>query len=132
MLQGCGCREAKGAGDGAAQRRRRARAQGKLERRLFRMSCNMHHSLLPPIPPNTQLHLHMLRDGRTLCTLLTAPHCKLPSVPNPQTGGARQAGGGHDEYKPSAAIARRMPSKWPRPVWHAPWKLYRVISGHLG
>jgi hypothetical protein len=49
-----------------------------------------------------------------------------------QTGGARQAGGGHDEYKPSAAIARRMPSKWPRPVWHAPWKLYRVISGHLG
>ncbi|KAE9594232.1 putative transcription factor WD40-like family [Lupinus albus] len=26
----------------------------------------------------------------------------------------------------------RMPSKWPRPVWNAPWKNYRVISGHLG
>ncbi|KAJ0615603.1 putative transcription factor WD40-like family [Helianthus annuus] len=25
----------------------------------------------------------------------------------------------------------RIPSRWPRPVWHAPWKNYRVISGHL-
>mmetsp|Transcript_34688 Transcript_34688/g.58289 ORF Transcript_34688/g.58289 Transcript_34688/m.58289 type:complete len:499 (-) Transcript_34688:327-1823(-) len=32
----------------------------------------------------------------------------------------------------SAALIRRMPSKWPKPEWHAPWKLYRVISGHLG
>ena len=36
------------------------------------------------------------------------------------------------EYTPSAAIARRLPSKWPRPSWHAPWRMYRVISGHLG
>ena len=33
---------------------------------------------------------------------------------------------------PSAAVAKRLPSKWPRPVWHPPWKLFRVISGHLG
>ncbi|CAH9067781.1 unnamed protein product [Cuscuta europaea] len=32
----------------------------------------------------------------------------------------------------TAAIMERIPSKWPRPVWHAPWKNYRVISGHLG
>lgn len=32
----------------------------------------------------------------------------------------------------SAAVSRRIASKWPRPVWHAPWKMYRVISGHLG
>ncbi|GLI63421.1 hypothetical protein VaNZ11_006389 [Volvox africanus] len=32
----------------------------------------------------------------------------------------------------SAAVSRRLASKWPRPVWHAPWKMYRVISGHLG
>lgn len=42
------------------------------------------------------------------------------------------AAGGHKEYTPSAAVARRLPSKWPRPVWHPPWKLFRVISGHLG
>ncbi|XP_031122975.1 protein pleiotropic regulatory locus 1-like [Ipomoea triloba] len=32
----------------------------------------------------------------------------------------------------TAAIMERIPSKWPRPVWHSPWKNYRVISGHLG
>jgi hypothetical protein len=32
----------------------------------------------------------------------------------------------------SAAVSRRLASKWPRPLWHAPWKCYRVISGHLG
>ena len=32
----------------------------------------------------------------------------------------------------SAAISRRLGSRWPRPPWHAPWKMYRVISGHLG
>ncbi|KAL3154918.1 Prolactin-2C3 [Trebouxia sp. C0009 RCD-2024] len=42
------------------------------------------------------------------------------------------AAGGNKEYTPSAAVARRLPSKWPRPVWHPPWKLFRVISGHLG
>ena len=42
------------------------------------------------------------------------------------------AAGGNKEYTPSAAVSRRLPSKWPRPVWHPPWKLFRVISGHLG
>lgn len=25
-----------------------------------------------------------------------------------------------------------MPAKWPRPLWHAPWRCYRVVAGHLG
>ncbi|KAJ0638565.1 putative transcription factor WD40-like family [Helianthus annuus] len=33
---------------------------------------------------------------------------------------------------PTAALMERIPSRWPRSVWHAPWKNYRVISGHLG
>ncbi|CAN0855742.1 Protein pleiotropic regulatory locus 1 [Linum grandiflorum] len=32
----------------------------------------------------------------------------------------------------TSALIERIPSRWPRPVWHAPWKNYRVISGHLG
>ncbi|GER57448.1 transducin/WD40 repeat-like superfamily protein [Striga asiatica] len=32
----------------------------------------------------------------------------------------------------TSAIMERIPNRWPRPVWHAPWKNYRVISGHLG
>lgn len=31
----------------------------------------------------------------------------------------------------SALIARKAPTM-PKPKWHPPWKLYRVISGHLG
>jgi pleiotropic regulator 1 len=32
----------------------------------------------------------------------------------------------------SQALIPKKPSTIPRPKWHAPWKLYRVISGHLG
>ena len=39
---------------------------------------------------------------------------------------------GKKEYMPSAQLAKRIPSAWPRPVWHAPWRMYRVVSGHLG
>lgn len=41
------------------------------------------------------------------------------------------SGSSERNYSTSALI-ERMPSKWPRPVWHPPWKCYRVISGHLG
>jgi pleiotropic regulator 1 len=37
-----------------------------------------------------------------------------------------------EEYKPSVAVVKRLASRWPKPKWHAPWKTYRVISGHLG
>ena len=37
-----------------------------------------------------------------------------------------------DKGHSSAAVSRRLGSKWPRPEWHAPWRMYRVISGHLG
>jgi pleiotropic regulator 1 len=29
-------------------------------------------------------------------------------------------------------VAVRRPAAMPKPTWHAPWKLYRVISGHMG
>ncbi|KAI9089466.1 WD40-repeat-containing domain protein [Phlyctochytrium arcticum] len=41
----------------------------------------------------------------------------------------RSAGGSQT----SAALVRiKEPRKVPKPKWHAPWKLMRVISGHLG
>ncbi|WVZ19994.1 hypothetical protein V8G54_007316 [Vigna mungo] len=42
------------------------------------------------------------------------------------------ASGSSERNLSTSALMERMPSKWPRPVWHAPWKNYRVISGHLG
>ncbi|XP_073954946.1 pleiotropic regulator 1-like [Choristoneura fumiferana] len=32
----------------------------------------------------------------------------------------------------ATALAPRKPPTMPKPRWHAPWKLFRVISGHLG
>lgn len=32
----------------------------------------------------------------------------------------------------ATAIGLRKPMTMPKPNWHAPWKLYRVISGHTG
>ncbi|CAM6044734.1 unnamed protein product [Sphagnum compactum] len=37
-----------------------------------------------------------------------------------------------ERNQPSAAVMKRLPSKWPKPAWHPPWVNYRVISGHLG
>merc|ERR1712224_80700 len=27
---------------------------------------------------------------------------------------------------------KKTPYKWFKPIWHAPWKCYRIITGHLG
>uniref|UniRef100_A0A0C9RGT4 TSA: Wollemia nobilis Ref_Wollemi_Transcript_25597_1948 transcribed RNA sequence n=1 Tax=Wollemia nobilis TaxID=56998 RepID=A0A0C9RGT4_9CONI len=54
------------------------------------------------------------------------------AVPMAGAGSAISVIGASERYQPSAAIMKRLPSKWPRPVWHPPWKHYRVISGHLG
>ncbi|CAD5195461.1 unnamed protein product [Musa acuminata subsp. malaccensis] len=35
-------------------------------------------------------------------------------------------------YQSTSALMERIPSRWPRPIWHPPWRNYRVISGHLG
>ena len=35
-------------------------------------------------------------------------------------------------HEQSAQLIPRLASKWPKPKWHQPWKLYRVISGHMG
>ncbi|OAY63908.1 protein pleiotropic regulatory locus 1 [Ananas comosus] len=39
---------------------------------------------------------------------------------------------GSSERFSTSALMERIPSRWPRPIWHPPWKNYRVISGHLG
>lgn len=39
---------------------------------------------------------------------------------------------GSERPQSTSALIERVSSRWPRPEWHAPWKNYRVISGHLG
>jgi pleiotropic regulator 1 len=37
-----------------------------------------------------------------------------------------------DDYLPPNLLVKRQAPKVPKPQWHAPWKLMRVISGHIG
>uniref|UniRef100_A0A8C7FNG4 Pleiotropic regulator 1 n=1 Tax=Oncorhynchus kisutch TaxID=8019 RepID=A0A8C7FNG4_ONCKI len=53
-------------------------------------------------------------------------------------GGAERSSAPHSHSllegggtKNSSLVARKAPTM-PKPQWHAPWKLFRVISGHLG
>ena len=41
-------------------------------------------------------------------------------------------GGGTQGNVPSSSLIRKQATQQPKPDWHAPWKLMRVISGHLG
>eukprot|EP00884_Botryococcus_braunii_P019417 jgi/Botrbrau1/6159/Bobra.331_2s0049.1 len=42
------------------------------------------------------------------------------------------ASGEAKEHLYSAQLSKRLASQWPRPAWHPPWKIYRVVAGHLG
>lgn len=36
------------------------------------------------------------------------------------------------EHQPTTALAQRASRQVPKAEWHPPWKLMRVISGHMG
>ncbi|KAK9146957.1 hypothetical protein Sjap_006860 [Stephania japonica] len=55
-----------------------------------------------------------------------------PGVPFKSPSAIVSSHGSSERNFSTSALMERIPSKWPRPVWHAPWKNYRVISGHLG
>jgi len=75
---------------------------------------------------------HEARERREQTKALTLARQKADGGPRQPALLVRRADGEEREYTPSASVARRLPSRWPRPAWHAPWKMYRVISGHLG
>lgn len=54
------------------------------------------------------------------------PNSASAPVANPVT-----PGWSNTSAATNALIARKAPTM-PKPKWHPPWKLYRVISGHLG
>lgn len=56
--------------------------------------------------------------------------------PETAAGGGRpaapQALVAADPAASGQALVPRRPPTMPKPSWHPPWKLYRVISGHQG
>lgn len=70
----------------------------------------------------------------------TGPSTSRPVAPAPPVGvppprplvPSTTPGAPPTEYTPSAVATRSLPARWPRPTWHAPWRCYRVVAGHLG
>ncbi|XP_015573253.2 protein pleiotropic regulatory locus 1 [Ricinus communis] len=75
------------------------------------------------------------QKGGTQNALVVGPTVQPKGINNVGPQGKSTAlisGSKSSERFSTSAIMERIPSKWPRPVWHPPWKNYRVISGHLG
>ncbi|XP_035760128.1 pre-mRNA-splicing factor prp46-like [Neolamprologus brichardi] len=66
------------------------------------------------------LHLPILREGKDRDSHLSG------SMEGHQNYSLLEGGGTRN-----SALMRRAPTM-PKPQWHPPWKLFRVISGHLG
>ncbi|KAF2405278.1 pre-mRNA-splicing factor prp46 [Trichodelitschia bisporula] len=62
----------------------------------------------------------------SLSTALTVRGRTGPGVPPNENGPTPQ------RDIPSSSLVRKDAFRAPKPDWHAPWKLMRVISGHLG
>ncbi|CAA7034474.1 unnamed protein product [Microthlaspi erraticum] len=78
-----------------------------------------------------------LQKGATEKALVVGPTLPSRSLNNTGHTGTSTAilpasGSSSARNLSTAALMERIPSRWPRPEWHAPWKTYRVIQGHLG
>ncbi|CAM6097045.1 unnamed protein product [Calypogeia fissa] len=74
-----------------------------------------------------------LEPGASLQIVTAPPRAQPSAAPGPGAPGeSKPAAGAVERYQTSAAVMKRLPSKWPKPAWHPPWVNYRVISGHLG
>uniref|UniRef100_A0A8C5E096 Pleiotropic regulator 1 n=1 Tax=Gouania willdenowi TaxID=441366 RepID=A0A8C5E096_GOUWI len=98
------------------------------------------------LPAHLQGHAPYSQPGDDPEYLITGTHA-YPSGPgvtltadtkmhrNPSEGGVTSVALiqylGKKIKKKTSALMRRAPTM-PKPQWHPPWKLFRVISGHLG
>ncbi|XP_076872528.1 pleiotropic regulator 1 [Brachyhypopomus gauderio] len=81
------------------------------------------HSLALALPPS-QARQEAARTAASVGDILRHAGASERS----QSSLALMEGGG---TKTSGLVPRKAPTM-PKPQWHPPWKLYRVISGHLG
>ncbi|XP_060218662.1 protein pleiotropic regulatory locus 1 [Lycium barbarum] len=83
------------------------------------------NALSLPGPENT-------RDKGTGNELALGPSIPAKGSTDGKSSAIVSSHGSSERNLSTAAIMERIPSRWPRPIWRAPWKNYRVISGHLG
>uniref|UniRef100_A0A674C4I7 Pleiotropic regulator 1 n=1 Tax=Salmo trutta TaxID=8032 RepID=A0A674C4I7_SALTR len=117
---------------------------------LFSWATNEHYykSKLPRVAltADTQIHRNPSEAGVHAMALALPPsQARLDASRTAASvgdihrhaGGAERSHASHSHAmvgggtKNSSLVARKAPTM-PKPQWHAPWKLFRVISGHLG
>uniref|UniRef100_A0A674E2F9 Pleiotropic regulator 1 n=1 Tax=Salmo trutta TaxID=8032 RepID=A0A674E2F9_SALTR len=77
------------------------------------------HAMALALPPSQARYFLQMMHGR--CVEVRRHQSKRNSISLLEGGGTKN----------SSLVARKAPTM-PKPQWHAPWKLFRVISGHLG
>jgi len=71
-------------------------------------------------------------NGTTGAVAVYKPPNMMQGAVNTSANAVLPAGGIAGGGTGTNAIAPRKAPAMPKPAWHSPWKLYRVISGHMG
>eukprot|EP00096_Caligus_rogercresseyi_P012068 TRINITY_DN4953_c0_g1_i2.p1 TRINITY_DN4953_c0_g1~~TRINITY_DN4953_c0_g1_i2.p1 ORF type:complete len:448 (+),score=132.66 TRINITY_DN4953_c0_g1_i2:334-1677(+) len=100
---------------------------------------------IPPLDPTADTIWRTIKAKSIYGSIAQKPLIKIPShqtaikaIEVESKGDSLESSSSNTNHLPPAVIptttipAIRRPSAMPKPVWHAPWKLYRVISGHIG
>ena len=79
----------------------------------------------PSDPQTAKIIAGISSDSKSKSTSSTALAIRKGDAPNAN-------GPTSQRNLPSTSLVRKQNIQQPKPEWHAPWKLMRVISGHLG
>ncbi|PFH63348.1 hypothetical protein XA68_13805 [Ophiocordyceps unilateralis] len=87
------------------------------------------------LPPSLAAKQPAKKPGKVLSKASNPPVGKTQALLKGPAGSGSNASGGNatsDGMKTSLTTRGGQPYKQQKPEWHPPWKLMRVISGHLG
>jgi len=73
-----------------------------------------------------------LENGNDGAVALYKPPNMMSGAVANNTGAMAAGGGANSSGANLNQLAIRKAPSMPKPTWHAPWKLFRVISGHMG
>jgi len=73
-----------------------------------------------------------ITDGGETSDVKNKPGAVPNPIAKPNEHGAIVPVNNDKQEKDKMRITQRKAPVMPKPKWHAPWKLYRVISGHIG
>ncbi|KAF4594503.1 pre-mRNA splicing factor prp46 [Ophiocordyceps camponoti-floridani] len=106
---------------------------GTVEERLMKRKFTAEYAASQTLPPSLASKLPTKTTGKALVRAPKRPAGKTQALIEGPTGSKPLAGDGSTNGTSTSLTARGGQSyQQQKPEWHPPWKLMRVISGHLG